>query len=877
MAGIYDVSLTVSDGTTSNTETKSAYITVKDVIADFSASTTSVYIGNTIAFTDASTCGPAMWQWTFTGGTPSSFTGQTPPPIEYATLGTYEVSLTVTKPGATDTKISSIQVTPALFNMSNQSVTSCSGQFFDSGGESGTYSSAQNLTKTFYPSTPGAMIRLTFTSFNTESGYDYLYVYNGPNVNAPLIGTYEGTNSPGIVSANNTSGALTFRFISDGSVVAAGWAATLSCYTIVEPPVTDFAASSITLPVNSSIGFIDLSVNAPTSWNWAFSPDNAVFIDGTTANSQNPHVAFTAQGIYTVSLTATNANGSDTETKADYITVGPNAYNMADGSITTCEGVFYDSGGLSGNYNYEENVTETFYASTPGAMLMFAFTSFETENFTDTLFIYDGSDITAPLIGAYNGSVGPGTVAASNPAGSLTFRFVALGGGGGPAGMGSGWVANISCYDPAALPVADFTASATTVQQNSPITFYDQSLNMPNAWAWSFNPADVMYINGTDEHSQNPQVQFSSTGQYTVSLTATNINGSNTVTKTNFITITQPDYCIPTYTYGSTDGDYITLVQLEDIDNWTGASENPYYTYYNTLSTNLMAGSEYTITLIAGTFEDSNIISVWIDYNQNGIFESLEKLGTVELLASPVIGNITFTVPIDANVGMTRMRVREVFDEADLDPCIEYGYGETEDYNINITNTARYLSLTLFLEGLFDGTSMNKAQNGVGDQFTGTIADEITVELRNHLAPFELAAVPYTVGVNTDGTASVNIPEALNGNYYIVVQHRNSIETWSGSPVSFSGAAILYDFTTDASQAYGDNMKLISGKYVIFSGDINLDGAVDGLDMIPLDNEAANFGSGYLPEDINGDSSIDALDMIILDNNSAQFISKITP
>jgi hypothetical protein len=47
--------------------------------------------------------------------------------------------------------------------------------------------------------------------------------------------------------------------------------------------------------------------------------------------------------------------------------------------------------------------------------------------------------------------------------------------------------------------------------------------------------------------------------------------------------------------------------------------------------------------------------------------------------------------------------------------------------------------------------------------------------------------------------------------------------------------------------------------------------------MIPVDNLAAAFGGGYIPEDINGDGSIDALDMIILDNNAAAFISAVFP
>jgi hypothetical protein len=88
---------------------------------------------------------------------------------------------------------------------------------------------------------------------------------------------------------------------------------------------------------------------------------------------------------------------------------------------------------------------------------------------------------------------------------------------------------------------------------------------------------------------------------------------------------------------------------------------------------------------------------------------------------------------------------------------------------------------------------------------------------------------------------------------------------------------VNYDFTANKTSAFGENLKLVTGKYVIYSGDANQDGVVDGLDMIPVDNEAANFGTGYIPEDINGDGSIDALDMIILDNNAAEFVSTVKP
>jgi PKD repeat protein len=323
--GSYDVSLTVDDGITTDTETKTGYITVKTVIANFSGTPVNVVIGNSVTFTDNSSCGPATWEWSFPGGTPATYSGQSPSPITYNTLGTYDVSLTVTKPGGSDTRTRTayITVSPPVFIMGNGNITTCTGDFYDSGGSSGSYQNNENFTMTFYPSTPNSMVKMTFTSFNTESGYDYLRIYNGTTTGATLIGTYNGTTGPGTVMATNAAGALTFKFTSDGSQTYAGWAATISCVSTTDPPIADFSASSVSPPINTTVTFTDLSANIPTSWTWSFSPSSVVYMNSTNANSQNPQVQFQTVGPYSVSLTASNANGSDTETKTNYINTTP--------------------------------------------------------------------------------------------------------------------------------------------------------------------------------------------------------------------------------------------------------------------------------------------------------------------------------------------------------------------------------------------------------------------------------------------------------------------------------------------------------------------------------------------------------------------------
>ena len=117
------------------------------------------------------------------------------------------------------------------YYMSANPITTCDGTYYDPGG-TGDYGNSVSITQTFTPGTAGQMLQFAFSSFSTESGYDYLYIYDGPDNTYPLIGEYDGNTSPGTITATQT-GQLTFYFYSDGGVVSSGWQATISC---VVPP-----------------------------------------------------------------------------------------------------------------------------------------------------------------------------------------------------------------------------------------------------------------------------------------------------------------------------------------------------------------------------------------------------------------------------------------------------------------------------------------------------------------------------------------------------------------------------------------------------------------------------------------------------------------
>ncbi|MBS3913487.1 MAG: PKD domain-containing protein [Bacteroidetes bacterium] len=87
-------------------------------------------------------------------------------------------------------------------------------------------------------------------------------------------------------------------------------------------------------------------------------------------------------------------------------------------------------------------------------------------------------------------------------------------------------------------PIARFGSSSQDVCTNTAVQFTDSTLNDPTQWLWAFAPNNVEYLNGTDSSSQNPKVRFKTGGSYTVTLIAANQLSNSTLTKTNFMSVT---------------------------------------------------------------------------------------------------------------------------------------------------------------------------------------------------------------------------------------------------------------------------------------------------------------------------------------------------
>jgi subtilisin family serine protease/chitodextrinase len=176
----------------------------------------------------------------------------------------------------------------------------------------------------------------------------------------------------------------------------------------------------------------------------------------------------------------------------------------------------------------------------------------------------------------------------------------------------------------------------------------------------------------------------------------------------------------------NTNYEWIDLVELGSISNSTGADGG--YADYTNLSTDLTTGSNVTIYVSAG-FASSSYTEywhVWIDFDQNGTFESDEEVVSGSSSSADKL-SASFDVPTDATTGQTRMRVTMKYNSA-ATPCETFNYGEVEDYTVNITNsTSNY-----YLADESNATKLNNSDAETGITVYPNPANEnITLNIKS--------------------------------------------------------------------------------------------------------------------------------------------------
>ena len=288
------------------------------MVANFNASTTQVSLGGSVDFTDNSFGDVVSWSWTFEGGSPATSTQQNPQNLTYNEVGDYTVSLTISDgQGNTETltRENYIHVRES-YNMQNGTVTTCSAMFYDNGGPNGNYSNNRDYTMTFLPATPGGTLEAIFEEFALESNYDFLDIYDGSSTNAPHIGQYTGSDSPGTVTATNSEGALTFRFTSDYGVNEPGWKAAVHCVGTYDPIELEISADPYVVVLGESSQLSVVATGGSGSYTYLWEPaepeNDGTISDPTIANPVvTPAVA--PESTYKVTVTDSEGNMASDE------------------------------------------------------------------------------------------------------------------------------------------------------------------------------------------------------------------------------------------------------------------------------------------------------------------------------------------------------------------------------------------------------------------------------------------------------------------------------------------------------------------------------------------------------------------------------------
>ncbi len=177
----------------------------------------------------------------------------------------------------------------------------------------------------------------------------------------------------------------------------------------------------------------------------------------------------------------------------------------------------------------------------------------------------------------------------------------------------------------------------------------------------------------------------------TASVTAVCSPGSSVLTASAQTYV--PSYCMPSYSFGTDAGVYISLVSIDGttLNNSSGGAPLPYYTLYpqsGVTTTSLSANTAFTMSVAGGSYQDCYIWG-WIDYNQDGLFSASESIGVSGNVGALTTGSIIFNVPANAYNGVTRLRLSCSYyypSPGIDDACINSDYGEAEDYSITITN-----------------------------------------------------------------------------------------------------------------------------------------------------------------------------------------------
>lgn len=160
-------------------------------------------------------------------------------------------------------------------------------------------------------------------------------------------------------------------------------------------------------------------------------------------------------------------------------------------------------------------------------------------------------------------------------------------------------------------------------------------------------------------------------------------------------------------------------------------------------------------------------------------------------------------------------------------------------------------------------------------------SDSVKIYLRKSVPPFSISDSAKGKTDSITFSRIFSFGNSYTDTYYIILKHRNCIETWSKIPIMFfNGLQINYDFIYSAAAAFGNNQRQVNFspvRFAIYSGDVNQDGRIDLADNILIYNDITGFAFGYISTDLNGDNAANLDDLLSCYNNTLTFVEKITP
>lgn len=290
-----------------------------------------------------------------------------------------------------------------------------------------------------------------------------------------------------------------------------------------------------------------------------------------------------------------------------------------------------------------------------------------------------------------------------------------------------------------------------TINGGSPVTeTYSGTINPNNSYNYTFTAtADLSVI-----------------GAYQIvaytSLAGDTINSNDTL---NVVVENLPEaYCDPTSTCNY--GDMIVQFILNDLNHYDtiGCVGNGYSDHTNRFA-NLVLGHKYELQASVGYANE--LLSAWIDFNDNYTFETSELLlADMNIITAYVLTGDSIEIPSGANTGDHRMRVRIHWTYSSADPCVAFDYGETHDYMVSVFDDSGIEDLSSDVKvSVFP----NPCSDNINIVFSG-LNDDAVVKLYNIQGQM---LSEKNISKTSSGIVQISISDFASGVYYIVFRNNN--------------------------------------------------------------------------------------------------------